>query len=61
MIIYDDDGIGYDVVPRKTIDKIKAEILEIKNDGNQFINIEYLLEIITKHLKEVENADNHNP
>lgn len=30
MIIYDDDGIGHDVVPRKVIEDIKAEIREEK-------------------------------
>ena len=28
MIIYDDDGIGYDVIPRKTVKDIRAEIIE---------------------------------
>jgi len=28
MIIYDDDGIGYDVIPRKTVEDIRAEIIE---------------------------------
>lgn len=28
MIIYNGDGIGYDVVPRKVINKIEVDLLE---------------------------------
>ena len=47
MIIFDDDGIGYDVVPRKVIEDIKAEILSLK--GDNFPN-SYYVEIIDKHM-----------
>ena len=48
MIIYDDDGIGHDVVPRKVIDDIKAEIKERLWEDDA----ERVCEIINKHIGE---------
>ena len=54
MIIYDDDGIGHDVVPRKVIDDIKAEIRQIEMCGmythSDLRNM--ILRIIDKHIGE---------
>lgn len=59
MIIFDDDGMGYDVIPRKTVEMIRAEIksLDIEPDGIYFFKeithdvITTVLKIIDRNLK----------
>lgn len=54
MIIYDDDGIGYKVVPMQVIEDIKAEI---KDEARRGMNERYCdglrraLKLIDKHMK----------
>ena len=55
MIIYDDDGIGYDVIPRKVIDDIRAEINRLTYywcEIHPRSVIDDVLEIIDKHIGE---------
>lgn len=45
MIIYDDEGIGHNVVPMSVLDMIKAEIVEEKEcayAGFEKYKVEYL-------------------
>ena len=56
MIIYDDDGIGHDVVPRQVFDDIKTEIHAYFMVKNNFKHLSYdverdMLEIINRHMK----------
>ena len=58
MIIYDDDGIGYDVVPRQAVKDVIAEI-QTEIDDNVTIpeaidfnaGLKFALDIIRKHTK----------
>ena len=65
MIIYDDDGIGHDVVPRKVIEDIKNEIqTDIDNvtnnsiysrydiDDGILIGLQMALDTVNKHIQE---------
>lgn len=62
MIIYDDDGIGYDVIPRKAIDDIKAEFIsqypqniygDLELGGRSCVfSLNKVLEIIDKYTGE---------
>lgn len=60
MIIYDDDGIGHDVVPRKAVEKIREEIKALAEeydfyaDTRRKYGLHTAVEIIDKHLKEIE-------
>ena len=52
MIIYDDDGVGHNVVPMKVIEDIKREIENyMKNEDFGSGWIEDIKEIIDKHTK----------
>lgn len=63
MIIYDDDGIGHDVVPMSVIEDIKAEIAEdLSNaekeskqtqddvDAGICIGLQMALDMVEKHI-----------
>lgn len=57
MIIYDDDGIGHNVVPMKVIEDIKQEIRKLSNANPSYwhtcdvIEREDVLDIIDKYTK----------
>lgn len=57
MIIYDDDGVGYDVIPRQNIEDAIAEIQRVYNDDGEentiwACRLRNAIEIIRKHMKE---------
>ena len=59
MIIYDDDGIGYDVVPRKAVEEAIAEIESHITKGvfgayadHYSQGLGDAVEIISKHIKD---------
>ena len=63
MIIYDDDGIGHDVIPRQAVENAIAEIekiMEIEpidkslNARIQYIALSKAVDIIRKHIKDGE-------
>ena len=51
MIIYDDDGIGHNVVPMSVIDKIRAEIKTMSGDVETLSDV---LDIIDRYKAESE-------
>lgn len=56
MIIYDDDGIGHNVVSMKVIEDIKQEIKDLHNSHMiHFVSadgaVDTCIEIIDKHTK----------
>ena len=56
MIIYDDDGVGHNVVPMKVIEDIKQEIKELPyqrlfGSVSCYSMLDVILEIIDKHTK----------
>lgn len=59
MIIYDDDGVGHNVVPMKVIEDIKQEVFNAidnvpiilsKNDADNLLKMD-IQNIIDKHIK----------
>ena len=57
MIIYDDDGIGYKVVPMQVIEDIKAEIMQIyeaekDTDIRWTTGLKHSIKVIDKHIRE---------
>ena len=59
MIIYDDDGIGYDVVPRKAVENAISEIESHITKGVFWAYADHYsqglgdaVEIISKHIKD---------
>ena len=66
MIIYDDDGIGYKVVPMSVIEDIKAEIYKTldeyepacESQNNFDGGLIVALEIIDRHIGERSRNEN---
>ena len=62
MIIYDDDGVGHNVVPMKVIEDIKADIEQTVNEETDYYEIwarglHYSLKIIDKHISGKEQDE----
>lgn len=55
MVIIDDDGVMHKVLPIDTLDKIRAEIIEMRSKQN--VGVLECLDIIDKYRAESEEEE----